>query len=32
LVPWISPMSNSWHFPRSPAPNRTESECILCQN
>jgi hypothetical protein len=30
LVPWISPMSNSWHFPRSPAPNRTESEFQLC--
>ncbi len=30
-VPWISPLSNSWHFPRSPAPNRTEAECLLCQ-
>ncbi len=25
------PMSNSWHFPRSPAPTRTESEFLFCQ-
>jgi hypothetical protein len=28
-VPWISPTSNPWRFPRSLAPNRTESECLL---
>jgi hypothetical protein len=29
--PWISLTSNPWHFPRSPTPNRTESEFQLCQ-
>ncbi len=28
-VPWISPMSNPWRFPRSPAPTRTELEYVL---
>ncbi len=28
-VPWISPLSNPWHFPRWPPPNRTLSELIL---
>jgi hypothetical protein len=28
-VPWISPMSNSWRFPRLPPPHRTESEFFL---
>jgi hypothetical protein len=29
-VPWISPSSNPWHFPRSLAPTRTESEFLFC--
>ncbi len=29
VVPWIYPMSNPWHFPRSPVPNRMESVWIL---
>jgi hypothetical protein len=27
-VPWISPLLNSWRFPRSPTPTRTELECL----
>ncbi len=29
-VPWISPMSNPWRFPRSTPPTRTELELIVC--
>ncbi len=29
-VPWIFQMIYSWRFPRSPTPNRTELEWMLC--